>query len=406
MKTVARRLATIAFAAGLAAVPVLGSPTTASAAVPPRAVAAVRAALPAATPTLGKAKAIKAGANFSCALTTKGGVLCWGHNAFGQLGNGTTVDSTTPVPVTGLSKKVKAISLGDYHACALTTKGAVKCWGEGTGGQLGNGTMTNSSTPVQVSGLTKKVRTIAAGGSESCAITSSRAEKCWGENTYGQLGNGTTTDSTVPVKVKLGTAKAKTITVGGAHACATTTKSKLRCWGYNGTGQLGTNSTANSAVPVPVYGLSKAKAVTAGTSHTCAITTGSKLRCWGYNFFGQLGNGTTANSAKPVAVSGIGKVKSISPGQNHTCALTTKSAARCWGYNVFGQLGTNSTTDSSTPLPVYALGKAKALAAGDFHTCAVTSKSKAKCWGYNGFGQLGNGTNTDSAAPVGVSGLS
>jgi alpha-tubulin suppressor-like RCC1 family protein len=404
MNTVARRLTTVLFVAGLAGVPMLGAPTTAAAAGPQRAVASVH--LTAAVPALGKTKAIKAGANFSCALTTRGGVLCWGHNAFGQLGNGTTVSSDTPVAVIGLTRKVTSISLGGYHGCALTTKGAVKCWGEGTGGQLGNGTMTNSATPVQVSGLTKKVRVIAAGGSESCAITRKRAVTCWGENTYGQLGNGTTTDSTVPVKVRLGSARGKSVTVGGGHACAITTKSRLRCWGLGGSGQLGTNTITDSSVPVPVYALSKAKAVTAGATHTCAITTASKLRCWGANTFGQLGNGTTANSSRPVAVSGLGKVKSVSPGQNHTCALTSKNAARCWGYNLFGQLGNTTTTNTPVPQPVAALGNARALAAGDNHTCAVTSKSRAKCWGYNGFGQLGNGTNTDAAAPVGVTGLS
>ncbi|HEY3546111.1 MAG TPA: hypothetical protein VGK17_08460 [Propionicimonas sp.] len=352
-------------------------------------------------------KAVSAGFVDTCALTTKGAVKCWGYNGDGELGNGTTVNSAVPVAVSGLGKKVKAISSGSYFSCALTTKGAVKCWGSNNYGQLGDNTTTNSTTPVAVYGLNKGVKAISAGNFFACALTTKGAVKCWGANTYGQLGNGTTTGSAKPVAVS-GLGKGiKALGSGGYHACALTTKGAPKCWGYNGEGELGDNTKLNSAVPVAVYSLGKGvKALSAGSYTTCALTTKSQVKCWGYNGDGELGDGTTTSSLKPVLAGGLGKkVKAITYGDIHGCAVNTSGGVKCWGYNGYGALGDNTTTTSSTPVQAYNMGaKIKAVAAGGYHSCAVTTKGAVKCWGFNAYGELGDGTATTSHKPVRVLG--
>jgi alpha-tubulin suppressor-like RCC1 family protein len=352
-------------------------------------------------------KATASGFVHSCALTTKGAVMCWGYNAEGELGDGTTVNSPTPVAVTGLAKGVKAISSGSYFTCALTTKGAVKCWGSNNYGQLGNNTTTNSSVPVEVYGLGKGVKAISAGNFFMCALTNKGAVTCWGANTYGQLGDGTTTSSAKPVATSGLGKKVKTLGAGGYHACAVTTSGKARCWGYNGEGEVGDNTKVNAPVPVPVYALGKVKAISGGSYHTCALTTKGAVKCWGYNGDGELGNSTNTSSLKPIGVTGLSKkVKSLSVGDIHTCAVTTGGSVKCWGYNGYGALGDNTTTTSNRPVAVYNLGgKGKTVSAGGYHTCAVTTKGKAKCWGFNAYGELGDGTTTTSHKPVAVVGL-
>ena len=355
----------------------------------------------------GHAKAVATGFVHSCALTTKGAVVCWGYNGDGELGNGTSVNSPVPVAVTGLGKGVKAISAGSYATCALTTKGAVKCWGSNVYGQLGNNTKTNSSVPVQVYGLGKGVKAISSGNFSTCAVTSKGAVKCWGANNFGQLGDGTTTDSAKPIQpVGLGK-KVKAVGAGGYHACAVTTSGKAKCWGYNGEGEVGDNTVVNAAVPVPVYALGKVKAISGGSYHTCALTTKGAVKCWGYNGEGELGNGATISSRKPVDVSGLGKkVKALSVGDLHSCAVTTSGSIRCWGYNGYGSLGDNTVVNASVPVPVYALGgTGRAVSAGGYHSCAVTTKGKVKCWGFNAYGELGDTTTTSSSKPVAVVGL-
>ena len=353
------------------------------------------------------AKAVTAGFVGSCALTTKGAVKCWGYNGEGELGNGTTVDSPVPVAVSGLGKNVKAIASGTYFSCALTTKGAVKCWGSNNYGQLGDNTTTNALTPVAVYGLGKGIKAISAGNFFACALTTKGAVKCWGANTYGQLGNGATTGSAKPVAVSGLGKGVKALTGGGYHACALTTKGAPKCWGYNGEGELGNNTKVNSAVPVAVYSLSKGiKALSAGSYSTCGLTTKNTVKCWGYNGDGELGDGTTTSSLKPVATVGLGKkVKAIAFGDIHGCAVNTSGLAKCWGYNGYGALGDNTTTSSSTPVEVYNPGgKIKAVAAGGYHSCALTTKGVITCWGFNAYGQLGDKTVTTSHKPVRVFG--
>jgi len=353
-------------------------------------------------------QAIAAGGNFGCALTTGGAVKCWGNNSSGQLGNGSAVNQSTPVDVSGLGSNVQAIAAGVLHACALTSGGAVKCWGYNFHGQLGNGSTVNQSTPVDVSGLGSGVQAIAAGESHSCGLTTGGAVKCWGGNVFGQLGNGSTGSASTPVAVSGLGSGVQAIATGGTHSCALNSNGAVKCWGANYFGQLGNGSTSRQSTPVDVTGLaSGVQAVAAGGEHSCALTSGGGVKCWGVSNYGQLGNGSTANRTTPVDVIGLGSgVQAIAAGGEHSCALASGGSVKCWGYNFYGQLGNGSTGHQSTPVDVIGLGSnVQAIAAGGEHGCALTSGGAVKCWGNNGSGQLGNGSAGHQSPPVDVSGL-
>jgi len=349
--------------------------------------------------------AIAAGGKHTCALSTAGGVKCWGYNVFGQLGDGTTTGpfegKPTPVDVLGLGSGVAAIAAGYGHTCALTTAGGVKCWGNNDTGQLGDGSTVQRLTPVEVVGLGSGVAAIVGGGSHTCALTTAGGVKCWGMDLDGQLGDGGTNwKKSTPVDVVGLVSGVAAITTGGRHTCALTSTGGVKCWGYNGYGQLGDDTATNKSTPVDVVGLgSGVAAITGGGGHTCALTITSGSKCWGDNGYGQVGDGTTARKSSPVDVLGLGSgMVAIAAGDNHTCALSTASGVKCWGWN--------DTTNRSTPADVVGLGSGMAtIAAGGWYTCALNTAGGVKCWGWNDSGQLGDGSYTNKSAPVDVVGL-
>jgi alpha-tubulin suppressor-like RCC1 family protein len=355
---------------------------------------------------------ISAGGTSSCALTSVGGVKCWGVNEEGQLGDGSGNDSTTPVNVSGLTSGVAAISAGFDHTCALTTAGAMKCWGYNGHGQLGDGTTTNAYAPVVVSGLTSGVTAISSGDFHTCAVVSGGA-KCWGYNSSGELGDGTNTTSFVPVDVSGLTSGVAAISAGDGVTCAVTTAGGAKCWGYDGAGELGDGTNTTSFVPVDVSGLtSGVAAISAGDGVTCAVTTAGGAKCWGYNGYGQLGDGTNTTSNAPVDVFSLTSgVAAISAGGDNTCAVTTAGGAKCWGYNGYGELGDGTNDTTNAPVDVFGLTSGVAsISAGAGHTCAMTSVGSAKCWGsneesYYSVGSVGDGTIVNRNTPGSVVGL-
>ena len=299
--------------------------------------------------------AIVAGISHACALTLRWGQVL-GRNFDGQLGDGTTTQLNTPVDVSGLTAGVSAIAAGDYHTCAATITGGVKCWGRNNYGQLGDGTTTQRTTPVNVSGLASNVSSIAANDGHTCAVTSAGGAKCWGFNNFGQLGDGTIMQRTTPVNVSGLTSGVSAIATGGADTCALTSAGAVQCWGVNSYGQLGDGTSTQRNTPVNVSGLtSGVSAITADYAHTCVVTSANGAKCWGFNAYGQLGDATTTLRNTPVNVSGLtNNASAIEAGNGHTCAVTTTGGTKCWGRNSYGQLGDGTTTDRSTPVDVVA----------------------------------------------------
>ena len=345
--------------------------------------------------------------NFHTCALVSGGVKCWGNNISGQLGDGTTTPRLTLVAVSGLTNGVAAIAAGALHTCALTTGGAVKCWGANTNGQLGDNTTTSRTAPVSVSGLASGVVAIAAGQTHTCAVTSAGAVKCWGLNANGQLGDNTTTQRLIPAPVSGVAIGATAIAGGTGHTCALVSGG-VKCWGNNANGQVGDNTQIQRLTPVDVVGLSSGViGIVAGSLHSCARTAGGGAQCWGNNTHGELGDGTlTAWRLVPVAVVGMTSgVVAMAAGLRHTCALASGGAASCWGDDANGQLGDNATTQRLTPVVVSGQGAVKAMAGGGLHTCAVVGFGGVKCWGSNDQGQLGDNSTTQRNAPVDVNGL-
>jgi alpha-tubulin suppressor-like RCC1 family protein len=267
-----------------------------------------------------------------------GSIICWGNGDHGELGDGRSGDSRAPVRVSSISNAT-ALSTGITHSCAILRTGAVVCWGSNGRGGLGDGTRTDSAVPVAVRGLSGAI-SISAGYESSCAALSSGAVKCWGSNNRGQLGNGLFGGSRpVPTSV-VGIKAATEVSIGGTHACAVLKSGAVDCWGSNTNGELGNGSTTGSTVPVSVTRITNATAVSASQRGiSCVLERTGRVFCFGLNNKDQLGNGLQpTGSTTPVQVL-ISHALSISSDNTHSCALVSTGGAECWGYNDYGQLG-------------------------------------------------------------------
>jgi alpha-tubulin suppressor-like RCC1 family protein len=342
-------------------------------------------------------------------------VLAWGRNTTGQLGDGTTTSASTPVKVhLPAGTEVTQVRAGCAHTLALTARGQVLAWGSDSDGQLGDGRITGSATPVRVK-LPRgtKITAIRAGCEHSLALTSKGQVLAWGYNHGGELGNGSTASSDVPVRVRLPRhAKVTAVSAGQYFSLARTAKGQVLAWGDNDSGELGNGSTGSSDVPVRVAlpaGV-RATAVSAEEETSLARTSGGGLFGWGDNSLGQLGDGTTTSTDTPVSIPilvhgpSIGHLVSLFGGCGHTVALFSSGKVLAWGSNVFGQLGDGTTTGSDTPVVVMlpASAKVTAISAGCATSYALTRSGHMLAWGLGAIGELGDGSTTSSDTPVRV----
>ena len=412
--------------------------------------------------------ALVAGGQHTCGLVSGGTAYCWGSNWAGQLGDGTrgayngdpSADRHAPVAVSG-GRIYTALVAGGQHTCGLVSGGTAYCWGSNANGRLGDGTSgtdrsvptavdvsaiavptpvptatptartpipaasptssptaspTSMATPTQTasptptlsaSPPTARFNSLAAGTSHTCGLVAGEAY-CWGANTYGQLGDGTSgngsngSNRTTPVRVS-GGLRFTSLVLGHYHTCGLVSGGTAYCWGYNGLGLLGDGTTQDRSAPVAVSGgLTFTSLVVSAAPHTCGLATDGRAYCWGFNQYGQLGDGTTINRSAPVAVSGGRTFISLAAGAEHTCGLLAGGAAYCWGENVAGQLGDGTNERHSLPVAVSGGRTFTNLATGSSsgHTCGLEPSGAAYCWGYNWHYELGDSTRSDRNVPV------
>ena len=342
--------------------------------------------------------ALSARDNHTCGLTAGGVAYCWGRNEYAQLGDGTTTQRTIPTLVQG-GLTFTQLGHGNRHTCGLTAAGIAYCWGRNDLGQLGNGTNVQSLTPVAVQGG-RVFTTLGIGGNHSCGLTSTGAAYCWGDNSQGGLGDGTMGQRTTPVAVQSGLTFTAIVTGNSNQTCALTTSGAAYCWGDNTWGALGDGTTTSRLTPVPVMGGHVFTRLTTQVQ-TCGLTVDGTAFCWGFNDSGQIGDGTTTRRLTPVRVQGGLTFTTLAAGNNHTCGLTPSGAAFCWGSDAFGAIGdgTTSTDPRLTPTAVQGGLSFASLVAGSDHVCGLTSTGTAYCWGNNTNGQLGDGTTAVRVTP-------
>ncbi len=408
---------------------------------------------------------VDAGTNYSqvvrgiyntCAITTAGVLKCWGYNAFGTVGDGTTTDATSPTVIDSGTTYATLTNSLTYTTCAITTTGILKCWGQGTNGQIGNGASANRLNPTIVNSGTS-YSTVSNSQNTACAITTASVLKCWGLDRNFNIGLGVNSPNTSPQTIHSGESFSQVI-VSDSRMCALNSLNVMKCsgqrlmgqmgdglvsqfhsftsvpaldaysvlslsgqymtagitstgtlwsWGYGRTLTVGTDFSGDSSAqdmiinPVQVVVTSTFTKVSKGNRHTCAIRADQKLYCWGYNTNGNIGDGTLVNKQTPVAVDAANNYTQIAAGNFFTCGILSSGVLKCWGLNTNNSVGDNSTTQRTTPVIVDSGTTYKYLAQPENYTmCAITTADVLKCWGYNNYGQVGVGGTTNTATPT------
>lgn len=390
-----------------------------------------------ATCVMPKVVQISAGEANTCALFDSGKVYCWGDNKYGEVGDGTTIQRRAPAQVNGLTDAVE-VSVGTFFVCARKQNGHVVCWGDNSHGTLGNGTTASTAVPVEVANLTDVVE-IEAGSYSACARKSDKTVFCWGDDTFGELGDGVTivrtnnqlvTSRTTPVQVT-GLNDAEGITMGQLYACARKTDGSVVCWGQNTYGNLGNGKvnidywdvSQDSSIPVAVNDLTDVAEVSANGRTTCARKKSGSVFCWGYSSGGQVGAGGGFGSGTqigdfdagfeyvylvPTAVDGLTDAALLADSSSalyarSMCAQRTTGEFVCWGANIWSNAALDGYNFYS-PSVVAIVPSTAQLAVGYQHLCELKNDGSVLCWGpSNYYGQFGDGTMiTNSATPLAV----
>lgn len=343
----------------------------------------------------------------SCGITSSGTGQCWGNNdvpsdgTSGMLGIGlgTSITRTTPQTLDDPGQSYLSIAAGEWVVCGLTSLQTIKCWGT----WVGDGTSVQGNSPIAITDTSTFVD-LAAGSYHACGVKSDGVMKCWGDGWDGKLGNGDAGGATQysPVTADSGTLYAR-VAAGRNHTCGITTAGVLRCWGTNSAGQVGDGTTAGPRLsaleidPGVTYSV-----IAAGENNSCGITTAGVLKCWGANGSGQVGDGTTVTKSSPTVVDGgvsYAKV-SVATSGYHACAVTSAGVLKCWGNNGSGRLGNGDVLPSSSPVVINSGVAYREVAAGGSHSCGITVGGELKCWGANGDGRLGIGNTTGQTLPA------
>ncbi|MCL2825215.1 MAG: hypothetical protein FWD57_14590 [Polyangiaceae bacterium] len=348
---------------------------------------------------VGEFAMLTAGESHTCAISSTGQATCWGNNQFGQVGASGLIARNSksvlsPAIVAVIPRDVVSISAGSIHTCAISTAAGTHCWGYNAFGLLGDGTTANRRGVVRVIEPQLQATSVSVGNGHACILTSNGAVYCWGRNKSGAVGDGSKDDRIVPTPVVGLSSGVVAMSAGGRISCAVTKAGNVLCWGHNYNQCIGDGTRIDRLVPTPVVGLElPVVAISAGEASVCAITSNQGVVCWGgYPRFGSGADAVDERLApKPIPWLETGVI-AVSSGNGHACAITDCSALKCWGYNQLGQLGDGTEMDREYPTQVMGLeSNVIAVSAGSGHTCAVRAPGTALCWGSNGDGRFGRG---------------
>jgi alpha-tubulin suppressor-like RCC1 family protein len=330
----------------------------------------------------------------SCGLLADGEAFCWGINTQGQSGNGVPGGAgvNTPYPVNG-GYRFASISAGGSHTCGILLTGETYCWGNNTGGQLGDGTTLSRGEPSPVSGTHTFIQVSASTFGHTCGLEAAGAVWCWGDNRYGQIGDGTIGGQRNSPTLVSGGVTFISISAGGGHTCGIAADSSAYCWGLNTDGQLGDGTTDTHLVPTRVAWSGSLKEIVTGLVHTCALQDNGDPLCWGNNQVGSLGSEIedveVPHKTVPTGLENGPNFEHLVSGERHTCGIDASGVVLCWGYNYEGELGDGTRQTRSTPGPLFTSISFKSIAAGAYFTCGISLSDQTYCWGDNYAFQLG-----------------
>jgi alpha-tubulin suppressor-like RCC1 family protein len=343
---------------------------------------------------------VSAGAAFSCGLNTSGQILCWGANSTGQIGDGTGVTALTPTPLMGGVTDWISFDSGNNHSCAIRANGELSCWGTNTRGQIGDGSTTNALQPVVVSA--GPWSQVSVGSELSCAVRADHTLWCWGLNTSKQLGNGLTTNSSLPVQEKTLSTSWASVTAGNAFACGVQLDGTRWCWGTNTLGQGGDGTVVALAQPTKIGAESDWTTIDAGDFAACGLRGSGALSCWGDGSLGQTAQpGNESPGLAPASVGVATDWTAVTGGLRFACGIHGGKLA-CWGSASHAALGLGYTSDRTDPTLASASTDFTRLAVQMDDGCAIHATGELSCWGRNAFGNLGDGTMVSRAASVPV----